>query len=415
MRKIIKAALPITLVIASAAVVWTMTQAARSERPDRKPEAASTLVVEVMPVRVTSQSMMVASQGSVEPRTQTTLVAEVSGKVVSVSPTFNAGGFFRKGEMVLQIDPSDYLTAQKRAQANLASRQAQLADQQARADQALRDWQNLGRSGEPSDLVLRKPQLAEANANVLAAEADLQKAERDLERTRIRIPYHGIVREKKVDLGQFVAPGTALGVTYAVGTAEIRLPLSSSEASFLDLPVAVTSTPGEGNTPFPPVRLFADSGGAEQSWEGVIIRTEGVLDDKSRVMYAVAEIQDPYGVLGTDRPVPLRFGTFVRAEIEGRRMENIVVLPRKVLTTDETILVANAEGELEVRDVDVLRKDARSVYVGGGLESGDLVITTSIDAPIPGMKLLINNPTASNSAPAQVVSGAAIPSADFQP
>jgi RND family efflux transporter MFP subunit len=402
MHKIVKFFLPVGLVVLAVLIVYALNEMTKNRRPDLKPQTQVTLVVEAIPASVTTRNLLVHSQGSVEPRTETVLVAEVSGKIVSVSRSFIAGGFFRQGEMLLQIDPSDYLTAQKSAQANLASRQAQLADQQARADQALKDWKNLGREGEPSNLVLRKPQLAEARANVLAAEADLQKAERDLERTRIKLPYDGLVREKRVDIGQFVAPGTPLGVTFSVNTAEVRLPLTSSDLAFLDLPSSVH----ENDQALPRVRLQADSAGEPGEWDAVIVRTEGVLDTKSRVTYAVAEVIDPYGVLGEQRRVPLRIGTFVRAEIQGQRVENVVVLPRKALRNDDTVLIANAENELEVRKVVVLRKEARLVYITGGLSGGELVITSSVDAPIPGTKL---TPEVLSGDPIELgISGAAI-------
>ena len=287
--------------------------------------------------------------------------------------------------MLLQIDPSDYETALLRAEATLAARKAQLADQQARSEQALKDWNNLGREGEPSDLVLRKPQLAEARAAVQAAEAELQQARRDLERTRIKVPYDGLVRSKQVDVGQFVAPGTPLAVTFAVDHAEIRLPLSTSDLTYLDLPSATRLDQAHRV----PVTLTADTATGQQQWQAEIVRTEGVVDDRSRVVYAVAEVPDPYGVLGRNTQPELRMGTFVRAEIQGRRADNVVVLPRSVLQDGDTVLVADAERKLEIRPVEVLRAEPETVYISNGLADGELVVTTSFDAPIPGTQLSI--------------------------
>ena len=192
--------LPVGLVVLSLILVGGLIAVNKAKRPERKEEAAQATMVDAIQVERVSLNLSVFSQGSVIPRTETTLVAEVSGIIVNVSPNFVAGGFFRRGETLLEIDPSDYQAGLKRAQANLASRKAQFADQQARADQALKDWKNMGRQGEPSDLTLRKPQLAEAHANVQAAEADLQKAQRDLERTHISLPYDGLVRTIRLDL-----------------------------------------------------------------------------------------------------------------------------------------------------------------------------------------------------------------------
>jgi len=377
--------LPLGLIGLSVVIVAVLIAIAQSKHPERKDAAAQAVLVEAIPAELSTLNFIVHSQGAVEPRTETTLVAEVSGQIVSVSPNFIAGGFFREGEVLLQIDPSDYETALLRAQAALASRRAQYADQKARSEQALKDWENLGRQGEPSDLVLRKPQLAEAQAGVQAAEAELQQAERDLQRTRIRVPYDGLVREKRVDVGQFVAAGTPLGVTFAIDIAEIRLPLSGNDLDYLNLPSATRLD----NAQRVPVTLTADEGGVGGAWQGQIVRTEGVIDRTSRVLYAVAEVVDPYGVLGRSDRQELKVGTFVRAEIQGRQAEDVVVLPRAVLRPDQTVLIANAERRLEVRPVTVARAEPRKVYISSGIEAGELVITTSMDAPIPGTQLAI--------------------------
>jgi RND family efflux transporter MFP subunit len=386
MRKIIRFFLPVGLVVLSLVLVAGLIIVNKAKRPERKEEAVPATMVDAIPVERVSLNLSVFSQGSVAPRTETTLVAEVSGIIVNVSPNFVAGGFFRKGETLLEIDPSDYRAGLKRAQANLASRKAQFAEQKARADQALKDWKNMGRQGEPSDLTLRKPQLAEAQANVQAAEAELQKAERDLQRTHIKVPYDGLVRSKQADIGQYVAPGTPLGVTFDIDTAEIRLPLSATDVSYLDLPSATDPA----DKPRLQVTLTTGNNNIGGQWQAEIIRTEGVIDEKSRVTYAVAQVVDPYGVLGRSHQAELKVGTFVRAEILGLRANNVFKLPRSVLRPDNTVLVANAERKLEIRQVNVLRAEPRSVYIRDGIVDGDMVITTSLDAAIPGTQLTIS-------------------------
>ena len=388
MRQFFKTILPLGLIVLSGLVVLSLVYIAKNKRPERKEAVEQTTHVDAIIAEQVSISLPVFSQGSVRPRTETTVVAEVSGKIVEVSPNFIAGGFFRIGEVLLQIDPSDYQAGLKRAQANLASRKAQYADQKARSEQAIKDWKNLGRTGEPSDLTLRKPQLAEAMANVQAAEAELQKAQRDLQRTEISVPYGGLVRTKQADIGQYVAPGTPLGVTFAVDAAEIRLPLSATDVSFLDLPSATDPE----DKPFPRVRLRSETAGVSGEWQAEITRTEGVIDEKSRVTYAVARVIDPYGVLGLSSQSELRMGTFVRAKIEGLRVENAIVLPRSVLGANDTVLIANENNELEIRPVDVIRAEPKRVYIRDGIKNGELVITTQLDAPIPGIRVVVNKP-----------------------
>lgn len=384
-KKILRYFLPLGLIILAVIVVIGMATMARSKRPERQDSGQTAVLVETVRAEARSLNFIVQSQGSVRPRTQTTLVAQVSGIVVSVSPDFVAGGFFRAGEVLLEIDPSDYRTALKRAEAALASRKAKLAEEKSRSEQAIKDWRNLGRTGEPPDLVMREPQLAEAQANVLAAEADIEKARRDLKRTRISVPYDGLLRERRVDIGQYVTPGTQLGVSFAVDTAEVRLPLAAADLAYLDLPPS-TDTELED---YPEVSLAAEIGGVTKTWEARLIRTEGVLDESSRVLYAVASVVDPYGLLGQSRQDELRMGTFVRAAVDGRFVDNVVVLPRYVLRNDNTVLVANDERELEVREVAVARAEARQVYITNGVSDGELVVTTTLDAPIPGTRLVI--------------------------
>ena len=395
LKKILRYFLPLGLIILAVIVVIGMVTMAKGKRPERQDGGQTAVLVEAVEAQSQSLNFIVQSQGSVRPRTQTTLVAQVSGIIVSVSDDFVAGGFFRAGEVLLEIDPSDYQTALKRAQAALASRQAKLAEEQSRSEQALKDWRNLGRAGAPPDLVIRKPQLADAKANVLAAEADIDKARRDLQRTRISVPYDGLLRERKVDIGQYVTPGTQLAVSFAVDTAEIRLPLAAADLAFLDLP-ASTDTETED---YPEVSLTAEMGGVTKTWTAHLIRTEGVLDESSRVLYAVASVVDPYGFLGQGPQEELRMGTFVRAAIDGRYIDNVIVLPRYVLRNDDTVLVANSERELEVRQVVVARAEARQVYITEGVNDGELVVTTTLDAPIPGTRLVLRSDASAGENP----------------
>jgi multidrug efflux pump subunit AcrA (membrane-fusion protein) len=207
-----------------------------------------------------------------------------------------------------------------------------------------------------------------------------------LQRTRISVPYDGLLREKRVDVGQYVTPGTQLGVSFAVDTAEVRLPLAMDDLAFLDLPSATDNVDGD----YPEVALSADFGGETRRWKASLIRTEGVLDVTSRVLYAVASVVDPYGLLGESQQDELRMGTYVRAQISGRRVEDVVVLPRFALRNDNTVLVANEDRELEIRTVAVAREEPRQVYITSGVRDGELVVTTTLDAPIPGTRLVLS-------------------------
>lgn len=387
MKSKLRYVLPPALVVASIIVVVILASN-RPEPPEREPKETA-MLVDTITAEPAGDHFTVDAQGTVQPRTQTTLVPEVSGKIDRIADNFVAGGFFRAGEVLIEIDPSDYETAVKQAQADLAAARARLSDEQSRSDQARRDWQRLhGDEREPSNLVLRIPQLEQAKASVQAAEAALDRARRNLERTRISLPYDGMVRSRSVDIGQYVSTGTTLGVAFAVDEAEVRLPLPDRDLAFVDLP-----QPGRESGPRPAVRFYGDVSGQRGSWTGEIVRTEGVIEESTRLTYAVARIQDPYGLLGEERPVALPMGTYVRAEIQGRSADGLIELPREALRDGDRVFIADEDSKLDIRAVDVVRSTAERVYLADSIEPGERVITTAIAAPIPGTRLNVREST----------------------
>lgn len=383
MKRWIRLSLPPALIVVSILVVVVLAMT-RSSPEQREPVVAA-MLVDVTEVEPSQERFKVNAQGTVRPRTETTLVAEVSGQIVRQSDAFAAGGFFRAGDVLAEIDPSDYRAALLQAEAELATARSVLADEQARSDQARRDWQRLhGSEREPNELVLRLPQLAGAQAAVQAREAAVLRARRNLERTRIRLPYDGMIRVRNVDIGQYVSAGTTLGVAFAVDVAEVRLPLSDRDLAFLDLPL-----PGQTAENPPEVILSATVSGEPGRWTGYVARTEGVVDEASRLTYVVTEIRDPYGLLEATYSRPLPMGTFVQAEIVGRDAAGLLVLPRAALRDGNTVYLANGDDRLEIRAVEVVRATPERVYVRNDIQPGERVITTAIQAPIPGLTLRV--------------------------
>lgn len=379
-----KLLIPAIIILCSiAAAVW---MSAQQTDPEIMKPAPPSMLVDVMQARSEQVQITVEAQGSVSPRTQTVLVSEVSGLITDVSPVFVAGGFFKKGDVLIRIDDRNYRADVKRAQASVATAQTLVTRETGLADYAESDWQKakpiLSNSKAATDLALRKPQLAEARANLEFAQADLAKRQGDLDRTVIRAPYDGLVREKRADIGQYVAAGTQLAVTFATDIAEIRLPLPDKELPYLDL-ASLNHSAGSG----PEVTLFAEIGGIQSSWVGHIVRTEGVFDEKSRVLYLVAQIKDPYNQFAERWPAPLRIGTFVEAEIKGRLVDNIIKLPRKVLQGDDRVWTVASENLLVLSKVDLLRRDESHIYVTSGINDGDLVCLSALDNPLPGTRV----------------------------
>lgn len=356
-------------------------------KPPKKPVENKSPLVEVVLPSAQSVTFEVKTHGIVNPRTETVLVSEVAGVVDSVSSKFVAGGYFKKDEVLLQIDPTDYEVGVEQAKARLASQKAQYAQEKARAEQARKEWDLTGRSRANAPvLALREPFLLEAKANMQSAEADLKKAEQKLARTTIRAPYDGMVKMKQVDVGQFVATGTQLGATFAIDYAEVRLPLTDHELAFINVP----EWGSEEQTNDSNVTLVADYAGQETRWHAKLVRMEGVVDEQSRVHYVVARIPDPYSVLeSTTNPSPLKIGTFVTAIINGKQEDNLIKLPREAFKDLTQVLVSDKDNKLYTRDLEVIRAEADTVYVRSGLADGDRVLMTAIESPVQGMSLRV--------------------------
>ncbi|MCB1057564.1 MAG: efflux RND transporter periplasmic adaptor subunit, partial [Acidobacteria bacterium] len=327
----------------------------------------------------------VHAQGTVRPRTETTLVAEVAAKVVDLSPAFARGGFFEPGEVLVRLDPRSFELAVTGARAEVARAQVALERELAEAELAAAEWRDLGKAGAPPPLVAHEPQTAQARAAVAAAQASLERAQLDLDRATVRAPYAGRVRDKQADLGQFVTPGQPLGRIYAVDYAEVELPVPDAQLAFLDLPLAFR---GEGATGRgPEVTLSAVFAGAAHTWPGRIVRTGGEIDAKSRMVGLVARVDDPYGRHeDPDRP-PLAVGLFVEATIAGREVPDVVVLPRVAMRGDDRVLVLDGGDRLRYRPVEVLRRQGEEVLVAKGLSAGDRVCVSPLEAPVDGMRV----------------------------
>lgn len=348
-------------------------------------------LVRVRTVALRDTALDVHAQGTVLPRTETTLVAQVAGVVTAVSTTFEVGGFVRRGDVLVTLDRRDYDLAVRRAEAQVAQARLGLAREEAEKRVAIQEWRSLGTDATPDPLVLRTPQIAQAQAAVAAAEADLDKTRLDLERTEIRAPFAGRVRATQVDRGQFVGPGTPVGVVHAIDYAEVRLPVADDQLAFLDLPATYSDGAGARG---PAVTLSSRFAGAVHSWQGRIVRTEGELDPSSRMLTLVARVERPYDRPrdGSERP-PLRVGLYVDAAIEGKRATATTILPRAALrvrdgvaSTDGTgqVLVVE-DGRLRFRDVGVVRIDGDDVVIDRGLSDGDHVCVSLLDVVVDGM------------------------------
>jgi len=349
-------------------------------------------VVRVQTIALADHRFLVESQGTIRPRTESRVVPAVAGRVLWVSEDFVSGGFLDEGAPMLRIDPYDYEQAVVRAAAEVAAAKLRLAQEQAEADVARAEWEELG-EGPPPDLTARVPHLENARASVAAAEANLVRTQHDLERTEIKAPYAGRVRDKTVDVGQFVSPGNQLGTIYAIDYAEIRLPLPDKDLAYLsEMPLVYR---GQRRTQGPEVVLRADFAGRRHEWTGRLVRTEGEIDAASRMVHAVAQVRDPYGRGNDpDRP-PLAVGMYVTAEILGDVAELVAIIPRAALRGDDSVWVLDADNRLRIRTVEVLRLHGGEAVIGNGLANGERVVLSSLDFVTEGMAVNPREGTAS--------------------
>ena len=373
--------------ILTVGVVGLLIMSSLKTKLPKKPVINKSQIVETVSARTEDVQFQIRSQGVVKPRTESNLVSQVSGVINYISPKFVVGGYFKKGEILLKIEDVDYQIALEQSQARLDGDKARLAQEQARVE---KEWALTGRAKKDAPaLALRLPNLKEAQAQVRGSEADLRSARLGLERATIRAPYDGILRSKFTDLGQYVNVGTQLATSYAVDYAEVRLSLSDRDLAYLELP-----QPGhEPTADLPRVIFTASHGNQLYTWHGQIVRTEGIIDEKSRVHYAVAQIDDPYNIENSSGLPPLSVGTFVKAEIEGIWGKSVVRLPREVLQGVGTVMVMDAKNKLRVRQVDILRAETDWIYVSDGIAEGEKVITTSLETRVEGMavKEQVNN------------------------
>ncbi|WP_394172611.1 efflux RND transporter periplasmic adaptor subunit [Thalassotalea litorea] len=357
-----------------------------AKKPEKKTSLAQFPVVDVAEINKQDVTFTVHSQGTVMPRTETALISEVSGQITYVADKMKVGGFFKKGEVLMEIDPITYQVGVLEAQSRLDAAKASLVEEKARADQAEDEWQLTGKPlSEAPVLALRLPQLQRAMADVEAATADMQGAQLKLKRTKIIAPYDALIKVKYVDIGQYVGTGTQLVDTFAVDYAEVRLPVKQQDIGFIKLP-KVNQQGDASNT----VVVSTQQGLRTLTWDSYISRYEGVVNDRSRVHYLVAHIDDPYNLLTEERDVELRMGMFVKAEIEGKTYPNITAIPRGAIRGAGQLYLIDENNKLNIITVDVLRSDKDYAYIQGDIAGGSRVVTTRLETPVQGMQLQVS-------------------------
>ncbi|ADM08314.1 possible putitive HlyD family secretion protein [Parvularcula bermudensis HTCC2503] len=366
----------VLVVVAIFAVILGFLKAGQPKAERQAPTAFDPTVF-VEEVAFGEAKLNVAAQGEVTPRQDISLVTQVSGKILSVSPDFAPGGAVTAGQELVKIEDSDYRLAVSRAQAEVAQARTELEIERAESALAQQDYQDLlGDTGSgPSDLTLRRPQLARAEANYQAALANLEEARLNIKRTTVTAPFSGRIRSIAANTGQFVNAGASLGQIFSTEIAEIRLPLSDSDLAKLGISLAFDSDDDR-----PKVTLSTIVGGRLHRWEGQIVRVDAAIDPTTRQVAAIAQVPDPYG-RSADGGTPLAIGLFVDALIEGPRVERAVTLPRVAIQEENTVYVLDEDNVLTAQPVDIAAFTDQGAIITGGLSEGQRVVVSRAAVP----------------------------------
>ena len=372
-----RAAWPIGVALAGVALFALLQVTKPKPAPSIEPPRPTS--VEVLPsIRATSRPTVVA-YGEVRPGVRTELVAQVGGRITSISPAFIEGGAFAPDEVLLKIEDTDYLAAVDEREARVAAAKVDLEQALADADVARKQ---LAGQKNPSPLALKKPQVARAQAALKAAQTALSLAQTNLERTQVSLPFAGRVQRQSADLGQYVGPGKVLGTVFGTDVAEVRLALTDSQLSSLGIPIGFS---GEGENALS-VTLSAVIGGEVHYWQGQLTRLDAAIDPGTRSVYGTVRVEDPYGS-GAGEGMPLAVGLYVDAEIEGRPIIDAVQIMAEGLRAGDEVFVLDGEGLLDVRKVEVVHRNRSTVLLSSGVEAGDLIIVSAIRNPVRGMRL----------------------------
>lgn len=381
------------LALGYGAWTWLGTPA---EPPKLNKQPARLIKTERLILNRTNFPIVLESQGTVRAHHEATVTSQVPGTVIKVHPEFEDGAFFREGQILIELDAGDLKAKLSSAESRLARAEAQLAQEEAKAKQARLNWEDIGYEEEPSPLVLRIPQLKDAQAQLKAASTDVDQAQRELARAKVRAPFDGRVKSRLVGLGQTVSGTTALGEIFATDFAEIRLPLAADQLRFVNLPkrdghpaVPVTLTDA----------LTTNSADEPGSWEAQIIRTEGALDEGSRELFVIARIEDPFGIQSSK--AELRIGQPVRAAIKGITLRDVFLIPRKTLRGINRIyLIDQTQMTLSRQTIQPVWSTEETVIVREGIDDGTWLASSTLPyAPLGAPVEIIDSNNAMASDP----------------
>ena len=338
-----------------------------------KDEKKNTPYVKTMMLIPQNIKASISSQGVISPSSSITLISELNSKVDWISSKMQTGSSFQKNDTLLILDKRDYELALITAESNVLNAGVNLEREKAESDLASKEWKRVG-AGTGSDLALRKPQLAQANATYAAAQAMLERAQRNLKRTVFIASFDGRVRLRNVDEGATVFPGTVLGNIYASESFEVRLPVANQDIPFTGLEF-------NGQQIKKLKQLDVQFFIGKSILSGRVIRAEAEVDPITRMLSVVAKIEN-----NKENSNTIAVGQFLQATISGIDIENVTVLPRTAVR-DSSVWIVDQELTLYKRSVETLRFENEFALIGEGLEKGDRLLTSRLSSLVNGLKV----------------------------
>jgi RND family efflux transporter MFP subunit len=355
-----------------------------SPKAKRQPPPRRARLVEVTPVEFTDQRVVIHAMGTVVPAREVALQPRVSGQIIEVSGEFLPGGHFKEGDILVKIDQADYLLAVRQRESDLAQAKSALDLEFGQQAVAKREFEMLGEAVKEDEraLVLRQPQLAQAEARMATALAALDQAKLNLDRTTVKAPFNAMVRERHVNLGMQVTPATTLAMLTGTDAYWIEVAVPVDELQWLDIP---KSSDKDGSA----VRVYNEAAwGAEAFRAGRVIRLMSDLEKEGRMARLLVEVADPDSLLPVNKDKPrLLLGDYVRVEIDGREIKNVAALARRLVRDGNTVWVLNTEGKLEIRPVQILFRGRDRLLVSDSLKVGEKIVVTDLASPVAGMEL----------------------------
>lgn len=383
-KKVMHAVLAIAILILGYGVLKGLSSLKKP--PAKKERVAVVPLLNAIEIHPQDLQMVVESFGTAKPKVQVKVIPQVSGKVIACHKDFVNGGFFEAFQSLVKIDPVDYELAVENAEAAVARAQVRLEQEQSEGEIAAAEWAQLNEGEKPSSsLVLRKPQIRQAKAELKASKAQLETAKLNLKRTDVSVPFNGRISQESVDTGQYIMAGQSIATVYGTDAVEIIIPLEDEEMAWFDVPHGFNNE--NGNNSGSPVVVTADFAGEEHTWPGRVVRTEGTIDQSSRMVNVVVEVADPFA-LSNGKP-PLVPGMFAEVRIQGKKLASVFRVPRYVVHNDDEVWV-HRSGKLNIQDVAIVRMDTKFAYISTGLENGDVIITSPLDTVTDKMDVRVN-------------------------